>query len=414
MAITQQASNGWSAVIRIRPVTYLLSGNFVSTVGTQVQQAVVMWLMYELTGSSAMVGLLVLAIQMPQLVFSLPAGAMADRHDRRLLLLASQLALLGSSAVLALLVATDRASSPVLFAATAIVGLGTAVMGPAWIAEIGVRVPASIVYAGYSLNSVTAHSAIMLGPPFGAFLLQAVGASWAIVFNAVSYAVIVAAIVGLPRSPVAPHRRERGAGKGEVVDFLRRSDRARLLLPVCTGIALVTNGLPALLPAYADEVLGGDASRYGLLLGGMGAGGLLGGILLGVIPVAVARRRLVQGAVCSVAAGTVLLAVAPVWPVAVVAMFFVGVGNLVGLVTARTVVQLDAPEHLRGRVLSLWFMSTVIATPIGSLVVGVSTDRFDPRTITAATAVYATALALFIATRASSRTVVPYDQAALA
>ena len=410
MALQGGARTSWATVARTRAVSTLLVGNFVSTVGTQVQQAVVAWLVFRETNSSAMVGLLVLAQQIPMLFLTLPAGMLADNHDRKRLLFITQAGLMTSSAALAVLLATDHASVPVLVVATAIVGAGAALTGPAWIAELAVHLPPDVVYAGYSLNSVTAHSAVMLGPPLGALLLRLTGSTTPIVVNTMSFAAILIAVALLPRRQVITHDTRSRASLAEVVDFVRRSDRARRLLPVCAAIAAVTAGLPALLPAYATTVLHGDASRYGQLLGAMGAGSLLGGILIGVVSVSVARRQVMFGAAWAIAVGVTLLAVAPNTLVALLGMFGVGLGNLMLLVTARTVIQLDAPPHLQGRALSMWFAATVIATPIGSVALGWATDRLHPRTITGMAAAYSAVLALALVAVGRRRTVVPFAE----
>jgi MFS family permease len=390
----------------------LLGGNFLSAVGTFVHVAVTAWVLFDLTGSSAMVGVLTIAQYGPVVMLTLPAGVVIDHRDRRSALLAVMGGQMVLAFILAALVWTGHVSPISLMLITVGMGIFGAFGGPAWIAYVGDLIPPEKILVGFSLNSMSFHMAAFMGPPLGALLLNTVGPAASFAVNGISFFAIIGALLLMPRRPPTTGsfvglRR----AVGQMTRFARNSHRARRLLPVSGAIALVAFGLPAVLPAYATDVLHGSAGSYGALSGAMGAGSLSGAILMGVLGTRAARRTIILIGAWLVAAGMVGLALFGPMPVALASIVLIGCGQLMLLVTARTVIQMDAPEWLRARAVSLWFICAVGLGPMGGTVLGWMADRWGIRTSIAVCAAYAVTLAfaLVAAARSKAGIVEPYS-----
>ncbi len=405
---------GVADLLRTGGFGVLLGGTFLSAVGKWIHVAVTSWLLYEITGSSAMVGLLVVAQFVPIVTFTLPAGLLADHRDRRSYLLWVQTAMMVLAVAFAVLVWSGVVTPVVLIGFTAALGVGGAFVGPAWLSYVSDIVPPERALVGFSLNSVAFHLAATLGPPIGAIILGLADAATAFAINAVSYlAVIGALMLTRPRMVVPEPFPGFRRATVELYRFARVSQRAKRLLPTCAAIALVAFGLPAILPAYAATVLAGNAGAYGKLMGAVGAGSLTGALTMGYLSIRVARRTIIIAGAWSVAAGVVLLAAAGGGlPLAMAGCVGLGAGQLMLLVTSRTVIQMDAPASLRARVVGLWFLCAVGLGPVGGVGLGWLADALGVQTTVSLVAGYAVFVAAFlwVAARTAAGRIVPYQE----
>lgn len=392
----------------------LLSGNFVSAVGTHVRFAVASWLMFQMTKSSAMVGTLTLANQAPAIALTIPAGIVADALDRRRWLVTVHGALVAFAAVLALITWTGRLSPVLLLAVTAAMGIGNTFVGPAWIAIVTDVVPASRAMSAFALNSMSYHLAAALGPVLGAFLFSVVGAAPAFGLNSASFLAVIAALLALRIRRES--RRAPGVRRAleEIVRFARGSVRSRRLVPASGAVALLALGITAVLPAYASEMLEGSSRTFGSLMGAYGAGSLCGAVALALMANRSARRTAMVAGSWVVAVGALLL-VGGRAETAFPGALALGAGQLMFLVTSRTVIQLDAPEDLRARAVSLWYVAVVGLGPLGGFVLGWTADRLGLERTLAIAAVYGALVALATTVGARGRTglVRPYEASAI-
>jgi MFS family permease len=247
----------------------------------------------------------------------------------------------------------------------------------------------------FSLNSVSFHLAAALGPPIGTLLLRVAGPGAAFTANAVSYLAVVAGIAAVPRRPWArtPFPGVRRS-MGELYTFVRTSQRSRRLLVTSAVVSVLAFGLPAVLPAFATEVLGGGSGSYGSLMGAMGAGSLSGAVVMGVLSSRVTRRTIIVAGAWLVGAGALALGTTSLMSPALSGMWALGTGQLMLLVTSRTIIQMDAPEPLRARAVGLWFVFSVGAGPLGGALLGWSADLFGVATAVRAIALYGPLLAV--------------------
>ncbi|HSM43817.1 MAG TPA: MFS transporter, partial [Acidimicrobiia bacterium] len=192
--------------LRYSHFRWLWAGNVFSASGTFVQTVAASWLMFELTGSSTWVGLIVASSTLPLLVFSLSAGALADRFDRAKLMLIAQ-GVMGAAAVaMAVLTFFDLMRPGLLLALGLVIGTGLALNLPAWQALVPDLVPRGLVASAVALNSAAFNAARAVGPAFGGVLVAVYGAEAGFAFNAVSYIAIIVALAVIGPQLVASAR----------------------------------------------------------------------------------------------------------------------------------------------------------------------------------------------------------------
>lgn len=387
-----------------RRVGLVFGGNLVSVFGNVVHGFVTAWLIYRLTHSSALVGSLGLAASLSYVLLAMPAGILADHRDRRRFLLQIQVCMMLVALAVTLLVWGGHGTTPVLVGTTIAMGLAGALAGPVWLSFLGSLFEDDEMMRGYSLASITSHVATALGPLLGALLLGLIGAVGAFAFNTASFLLIIGALLVAPRATVAtPAFEGIGQSLAEILAFARGSQKTRVLLPMSCAFALLVIGLPAVMPAYAANVLHGSVGSYGILMAAFGAGTFTGAVVLGILSARAAKRHLMVGGGIVAASGVITLAAASTTAVAVAGGFAVGAGQLVLLVVARTVLQMDAPAHLHGRLLSLFIAPVIGLGGLGGFALGWAADRFGMTATIRGAALYAAVLAVALATGALLR-----------
>jgi MFS family permease len=354
----------------------LLAGNVLSNTGSFIHVAVTSWLLFELTHRSAMVGLVQLSRSIPLVLLTIPAGVVVDHQDRRRFMLRLEFVAASIAVTLAAVVWAGHVTVWALLATTAALGIVSAFDGPGWISLIGSLLHEDHLLLGFSMNSVSFHLAAALGPPVGALLLAAAGAGWAFFTNGLSYLAIVAALLLVPRAAAAPpvYQGMRQA-LTEAVAYLRGSRRAKVLIPMGAALSLVVFGIPSILPAMA-RVLHGGSRTYGTLMGAFGAGNFAGALALGVGSSRVRPRNLMKAGVTTSALGAAGLALARSPAEAAFAMAAMGSGQLVSLVTARTLMLAEAGSELGGRIVGVFMTTTIGIAPLGGIALGWATDAW--------------------------------------
>ncbi|HVE76494.1 MAG TPA: MFS transporter [Actinomycetota bacterium] len=401
MRAVQEATLGLkvrvSTVLRTRKVGRLLGGVLLSGIGSMVHLSVTSWLMYSLTKSAAMVGLLIVVQYVPMLALTLPAGILADYKDRRTLMLTNQSVQMTLALTLAILVWTGQVRPWMLLGVTACMGVGAALGAPLWFSTIASLVEREHLMLSSSLSSIAFHMAGSIGPLAGAALLKFSGPGAAFLVNAISFIPIMLVVRTLPKGMVGSTE-FRGIKESfmQTLRFARISGRARRLLPIGSAAAIVCFGLPAILPAYASAFLKGGSSTYGMLMASFGVGAFTGAVSIGVLSERVAKRNLILGGALLMGTGIATLSIARTLGAALAAGAAGGAGQIVLLVTVRTVLQLDAPRPLHGRLVSLWLVVTLGVGAIGATVLGWIADTYGVANAARSAGVYALLLALTV------------------
>lgn len=349
-------------------------GQSVSLVGTWITRVAISWLVYRLTGSELLLGIVGFAGQIPTLLLAPLAGVVVDRHNRHRILVWTQAASLAQSALLAVLTLTDVITVPQLLVLQIVQGVINAFDTPARQALVVEMVTnRADVPNAIALNSSMVNGSRVIGPALGGVIIAAVGEGWCFAIDAVSYLAVLFSLLLMrlqPKehaAPGVPLLHDLQSGFRYVADSIAIRSFLVLLAVVSTA------GVPytVLMPAVVAETLGGGPDLLGWLMGASGAGALAGALYL-------ASRRTVVGLgrvilIGSLAFGTCLVAFSTtrsVW-LAVPLLAFAGAGFIVQAASTNTIIQTIVDEQYRGRVMAFYTMAFFGAVPIGSLISGV-------------------------------------------
>ncbi|MER5351012.1 MFS transporter [Kitasatospora sp. NPDC002551] len=354
----------------------------VSNVGSWMQTVGAQWLLVG--HDAALLALVQTAASLPVVLLALPSGVLADRHDRRSVLVAAQLAMLAVTTALAVLAFADALTPGPLLGLTFLLGCGTAVMGPAWQAVQPELVERRQLGQAAALGAVNMNLARAVGPAVGGAVVAAAGAGWVFAFNAVSYLGVLTVLLRWHRS--APQDGPAGGDEGLLAAvqagrrYIRHAPGVRRVLLRTALFVPGAGALWALLPLVASRSLGLGSGGYGLLLAAVGVGAVGGAFALPLL-----RRRL--GANGTLAAGTVVLAgvlavlatVRLPWLVGL-ALLPAGVAWIGVLSTLNAAVQTRLPGWVRARGLAVQLLVFQGGQALAAPLWGVLADRHGPGT----------------------------------
>jgi MFS family permease len=380
----------------VRDFRYLWIGGFATQIGMWIQQVAQGWLAYDLTGSAAFLAVIGLSRAAPSMLFTLPAGVLADRWDRRHMMMASQFLGMLNASALAWLVATGLIQ-PWHLLATSLVGAITMSFNmPARQALVPQLAGEEAVANAVALNSIAFNTSRVLGPALAGaligiwgiascFMVQAAGFVWALVWTA---------LISANGAP-SWDRNRRESIWSSLVDGLRYVKSS----PVISGL-LVIAAVPILLgmsymqlmPVMARDVLAVGASGMGLLMSTLGIGSVVGSFFSASMSEYPRKGLVLVGAGVVLGAGLITFALAPTVPAAIGALLVLGIAQALIMALNQTLLNLAVVDEYRGRVLSVymmtWNLSPVVFMPLGAL-----TDFTGPR-FTLAIAGFLTAMSI--------------------
>ncbi|MEU9244431.1 MFS transporter [Streptomyces sp. NPDC048385] len=367
--------------LTVRPFRRYLLGQLTSNIGTWMQRAAQDLLVLHLTGNSGSAVGVVTALQfLPQTLFGLAGGFLADRFPKRRLLLITQTGMAVQSLLLGLLTVTGAVTLSSLYTLALILGTATAVDSPARNAFISELVSRERVAAAVGLNSAQFNVARILGPAAAGLTVAAVGTGPVFLINAVSYLTVLYGLITIPTGAPREHSEPQRGGPW-LTEALRHITATRELLLPITLIAVVgTFGLnfQVTIALVAIKVFHSGAAAFGYLSAAYAVGSLIGAILTahgGRLPTA--RRLVTATAVFGVLEAT--LGLMPGYGTFMALLIPTGYAAVTVTTTANALTQLHAAPHLRGRVLSVYFLVLLGGTPIGAPLVGLISDTFGAR-----------------------------------
>lgn len=350
------------------------TANLASNIGSMIQSVAAAWLMTDLTRSHQLIALVQASTTLPIMLLALFAGAIADNHDRRLVMLAAQTAMLLASGLLAALTWAGMIGPLGLIALTLAVGAGTALNGPAWQASVRLQVGAHDLPQAISINTIAFNLARSVGPAIGGLLVSLAGPATAFALNSLSYLVLIAVL--LRWRPDMPQRRRQPmlAAIAEGLRYCTGSAPLRRVLLRGFSFGFVAVGYLALVPVLVREQLRGDEIDFGLLLGAFGLGSILTALW-----VAPARRRWGGARVVGVAQAGFALALLPIAGAASLGPALAGAviagGGWVALLSSLNVaMQLRSPEAILGRCLAIYQAVTFGGMALGAYAFGLLSD----------------------------------------
>jgi MFS family permease len=356
------------------------AGALVSNIGGWMQSTAQDWVVLtELTNNDATAMGATMALQFgPPLVLVSVTGWVADRFDRRRILLLTQSALLGLAIAVGVLLLTDVMTLPMMLCFAAAFGVVNAFDAPARQAFVSDMVSSGDTSNAVALNSASFNMARMIGPAVGGLLIVAIGSGWVFIANAATFLAMLVALLLMRRSQLAPRLKNRSRG-GLAAGFRYVWGRSDLRVVFVTVFLLGAFGMN--FPIFASTMaieFGAGADGYGVLSSVLAIGSLTGALLA-------ARRDRARVRVIVLAAGgfgavSFLSASMPTYLSYAVTLVFTGFTIVTLLTTANGYVQTTTDAALRGRVLALYMAVIMGSTPLGAPIAGWVADAFGPRT----------------------------------
>ncbi len=351
------------------------TANLASNLGSMIQSVAAAWLMTDLTRSHQLIALVQASTTLPIMLLALFAGAIADNHDRRKVMLAAQTGMLIASTLLAVLTWLGKIGPLSLLAFTLLVGAGTALNGPAWQASVRLQVGRADLAQAISINTIAFNLARSVGPALGGLLISLTGPAPAFAINALSYlALIVVLLRWRPEMP-ARQRQPMLASILTGLKFCAGSSAVRRVLTRGLIFGFCGVGYLALTPVLVREQIGGSEVDFGMLLGAFGLGSILTALW-----VAPARRRWGSGRVVGVAQAAFAFALLPIAGAQTMAPALIGAlvagGAWVATLSSLNVaIQLRSPEEILGRCLAIYQAVTFGGMALGAYAVGLLSDH---------------------------------------
>jgi len=347
-------------------------GQIVSLAGSWMQNVALAWLVLSLSRSPLAVAMLLFCRFAPYTLFGLFAGSIVDRVDTRRLVLWTQVAAMVTSATLAVVTLTGTATLPLVFALATLGGVTLVLDAPARQVLTFEMVGPRELPNAVALNSGLLNASRVIGPAIAGVIIASAGVGVCFLVNTFSFVAVLTALLAMRESELYPVEHDRAGtvltGTREGLSFAWHDRQVRAVLVVVTCVGLVGFNFNTLVPLLASDTLHVDARAFGLLSAAFGLGAFVGAIATA------SSKGATFGAFRAGSLGfsILLFALAPVHEarLAGVVLFGIGAAFTLFAANANALVQLAAPDHLRGRLVALYLFAFVGLAPLGSLLSG--------------------------------------------
>jgi MFS family permease len=369
-------ADGVAAPLRHPVFRRIWLASLLSNLGLLIQGVGAAWAMTQMTSSADKVALVQTALMLPVMLISMPAGAIADMYDRRIVALVSLSIALSGATALTVLAWLDLVTPPILLAFCFIVGSGMALFGPAWQSSVSEQVPAETLPSAVALNGISYNIARSFGPAIGGIVVAAAGAVAAFAANAVLYIPLLI-VLCLWRRSSEPSRLPRERLNRAIVSgvrYIANSPSIRVVLVRTLVTGVLGGSVSALMPLVARDLLHGGAQTYGIMLGAFGMGAVIGALNIAEVRKRMSGEAAVRA--CALSMGGAIAAVAlsrePV--LTATALVIAGAVWMLSVALFNIGVQLSAPRWVAGRSLAAFQASIAGGIAIGSWGWGRLTD----------------------------------------
>jgi MFS family permease len=377
-------AHAWWA-LRSRNFKLFFAGQTISVIGNWMTRLATTWLVYHLTRSALLLGIVTFAGQIVTFLLAPFAGVLVERFDRRKLLVWTQAGGAVQSLALAALTLAHVINLREIVALTALQGLINAFDMPGrqsfLVQMVDDRDDLSNAIA---INSSMANGARLIGPAIAGLVIGAVGEGWCFLIDGLSYFAVIASLLSMRIKPLQSHPHAAGmlAQVREGWNYVRGFRPIRSILLLFALLSLMGHPYAVLMPIFAGQVLHGDASTLGWLMGATGAGALVSALSLAVRRSVVALPRMVQIAAAMFGAALMLFGLSHALWLSLLLMPFVGFGMMQSASASNTIIQSLVSEDKRARVMSYYTMAFFGAAPFGSLLAGALAHRIGaPHTV---------------------------------
>ena len=363
----------FSSLRKHRNYRLFFTGQAVSVTGTWMQNVGAAWLILELTGSPVAVGALFLCQFLPFTLFSLFAGVLVDRVDPRRLVIAAQASSMIFAAALATLTFAGVIAAWEVYLLTALRGVALVVDAPARQALTFQMVGPRELPNAVALNSSLFNGARIVGPAIGGLVVATAGTAFCFALNAVTFLAVLAGLFRMRERELVPVERADEpptvvAGAREALAYVRETPVARVVLATVLVVSMLAFNFNVLLPVLAKQTLEAGPQVFGVISAWFGAGAVVGALLAASVGRASTKLLLVGAG----GFGLAELALVPQTSVLAVSalLFVIGMFFTLWTANANATLQLAAPEHLHGRVVSFYYFAFNGGAPLGGLVAG--------------------------------------------
>ena len=394
--------------LRHRNYRLFFAGQGISLIGTWMQRVAMSWLVYRLTGSALLLGVVNFTGQAPTLLFTPFAGVIADRYDRHRLLVVTQVMAMVQAALIAVLVLTDAIAVWHLVLLSLFLGIVNAFDTPIRQSLIVEMIESrEDLGNAIALNSSMMNGARLVGPSIAGILIASVGEGMCFLLNAVSYVAVILALMAMTIAPkrMRAQRPHLWEAWREGVTYAFGSPPIRSVLLLLAVVSFMGMPYATLLPIFAQEVLQGGAQTLGFLMGAAGIGALIGAMFLASRDSVLGLETVLVVAAMIFGTGLIGFSLSRVFWLSCGLMIVSGFGMMVHMAAANTLVQTLVDDDKRGRVMSLHTMSVRGMVPLGSLIAGGLASQIGaPATLTLGGICCALGAVIFATRRAAFKT----------
>lgn len=359
--------------LQYRNYRLFFGGQSISLIGTWMQRIALPWMVYHITGSAFLLGLVSFAGQIPTFLLAPVAGVFTDKFNKYRVLLITQIASLVQALILAVLAMAGVITIWEIVILSIIMGCINAFDTPSrhsFVIEMVGR--KEDLGNAIALNSMMFNGARLIGPSIAGLMLATTGEGICFLINAISYVFVIASLLSMNVKPSAEERK-----RGDIVKDLRDGFNYAFGFPPIKHILIllsVVNIMGAsyqvLMPVFAKEVINGDSGTYGFLMGAAGLGALVGAFYLASRETVIKMGKIIPAATGLFGFGLVILSFTSYFYFSVLLMIFIGLGMMLQTASSNTILQTITDDDKRGRIMSFYTMAIMGTSPFGSLIAG--------------------------------------------
>src|ERR1700710_996830 len=370
------SADGVAAPLRHAVFRRIWLASLLSNLGLLIQAVGAAWAMTEIAASADKVALVQTALMLPVMLISMPAGAIADMYDRRIVALVSLGIALAGATALSVLAWLGLITPEILLALCFVVGSGMALFGPAWQSSVSEQVPAETLPSAVALNGISYNIARSFGPAVGGIVVASAGAVAAFAVNAVLYLPLMAVLFLWNRThePSRLPREQLNRAMVSGARYIANSPSIRIVLIRTLVTGLIGGSVSALMPLVARDLLHGGAQTYGIMLGGFGMGAVIGALNIAEVRRRMSGEAAIRACAISMAGAIAAVAISKEPVLTAAALVLAGAVWMLAVALFNIGVQLSAPRWGAGRSLAAFQASIAGGIAIGSWGWGHLTD----------------------------------------
>jgi MFS family permease len=364
--------------LRSRNYRLYFTGQGISLIGTWMQNIALSWLIYRLTGSVFLLGLIGFTSQIPTFILAPFSGVITDRYNRLHLMILAQVCFMLQALAMTLLVMLNLIGVWHIIVLSIVFGFISAFDAPARQSLVIDLIgnPRNLGNA-IALNSALFNGARLIGPAIAGLIIAAVGEGICFLINTLSFVAVIGALMMI-RIPERKHFKQEDSFKKSLTEGLQYTFRTvpiRNLILILACISLFGSPFIILLPAYAKEVLHGSSDTLGFLMSAMGAGALTAALIMAARKTVIGLGKIISVNTALLGAAVVLASLSKSLLISLAVLYIGGLAMILSLASVNTMLQTIADEDKRGRVMSFYAMALMGTTPIGNLLSGTVASR---------------------------------------